>query len=212
MTKTIATLGPEIRLVVFKFLLKSVALVPDCIPRLSVIKQGITPVLRGREILQSTPDVSLEHLQMHLLNDPDYILVGARANKRIDGKYDVRFTFCHIQYLNDTPAHPVFTARFEQLINVFIDFRKSIWTTMAHLNSYLSEDGSSGKGSVLMWDCNGRRKAVNLDGSPVTVYEGGRQKPFGLGFVGQGIGPKVSLMDKASHLKLIDKKVQMVMP
>ena len=223
-TTIVATLGPKIRLVVFKFLIRS-ELVPDCIPRLPINRSGAAPAFQGLEVLPSTPDVWLAGLRTGLLNSRgDYAFVGARVagektstrfknGKPVDVKMsDVRFTFCHRRHLNDAPSHPNFVARFNQLVDTFVDLTKSnLWTTMAHLNSYLNEDGTAGKGSVLMLDCAGRKEAVKPDGTPVMVYEGGREKPVFQGQISQGIGSKVPILNKASELKLTSKEVQLTL-
>lgn len=209
MTKTVATLGPSTRLIVFKFLTKG-GLVSDCIPRLPINRSGITPTIRGKEVLPSTPNVWLASLQTELFNGCDYIFVGARADERWDDRDDVRFTFCRRRHLNNIPLHPNFVRRFDDMAKVFFDLGKSnLWTVMGHLNPYLNEDATADKGSVLMLDCNGRRQVINPDGTPVMVYESGREKPTFPGMPSQGIGPKVPLLNKASNLKIFGKKVQM---
>jgi len=216
-TATIATLGPSVRLVVFKFLMKS-KLVPDRIPRLPINRSGVTPTVPGVQVMPSTPDVWLAGLRTGLLYTMgDYILVGARANERADGRSDVRFTFCHRQYLTNNLLHPDFVERFHQLVSIFIDLTKSnLWTTMIHLNLYLNKNGTTGKKEqdVLMLDCNGRKEAIQPDGKPVMVYEGGREQvstPESR-VISRGIGPKVSILNKASELKLAGNKVQLVTP
>ena len=219
---TFATLGPSIRLVVFKFLMRS-ELVPDCIPRLPINSSGVTPTVPGVKVMESTPDVWLAGLRTGLLNQGDYFFVGARvAGERISTKFkkgkrvevkmsDVRFTFVHRKSINDIPPHKNFVERFNQLVNTFVDLTKSnLWMVEGYLNSYLNEDGTAGKGSVLMLDCAGRKEAVKPDGKPVMVFEGGREKPLMPGVVGRGIGPKVPLLNKASELKLVGKEVQLV--
>ena len=227
---TIVTLGPSVRLVVLKFLMRS-ELVPDCIPRLPIDRSGsgVTPTIRGVEVLPSTKDVWLADLRTGLLNSHgDYLFVGARvAGERTSTKFrkgklvevkmsDVRFTFVHRKSINDIPPHENFVERFNQLVNAFVDFTKSnLWTTMGHLNPYLNKDGTAGKGSVLMLDCAGRKEAVKPDGKPVRVYKGGREQvpaPEGGRVISQGIGPKVSILNKASKLKLAGKNVQLVTP
>ncbi|MBI2674329.1 MAG: hypothetical protein HYX22_01125 [Candidatus Yanofskybacteria bacterium] len=124
---------------------------------------------------------------------------------------DVRFTFVHRKSISNAPPHKNFVERFNQLVNAFVDFTKlNLWMTEAYVNPYLNEDGTTGKGSVLMLDCAGRKEAVKPDGKPVMAYEGGREK-LENGFT-QGIGPKVSILNKASELKLAGKKVQLVSP
>jgi len=212
---TVATLiGSSVRLVVFKFLVRS-SFVPDCIPRLPINRSGVMPAARGREVLLATPDVWLAGLQASLLRGPDYFFVGARDDERGDGRSDVRFTFCHRQHLNDTPSHPIFIVRFQSLLESFVDFTKSnLWTLMGFINPYLNEDSTTGtgKGRVLMLDCNARKPLFNSDGSLAMVYEGGREKPIMPGGISRGIGSKVPLFKKAVQLQLIGKKIRLVSP
>ena len=214
-----ATLGPNVRLVVFKFLMRG-DLVPECIPRLPINRSDNMPPIPGVKVLPSTPDVWLAGLRTGLLyTKGDYILRGARvAGEKVSTRFkngkpvevkmsDVRFTFVHRKSINDTPPHENFVERFNQLVNTFVDLTKlNLWMTEAYLNSYLNEDGTAGKGSVLMLDCAGRKEAFKPDGTPVMVYEGGRDD------LGRGIGPKVPLLNKAGELKLAGKKVQLVTP
>ncbi|OGN12946.1 MAG: hypothetical protein A3A13_02765 [Candidatus Yanofskybacteria bacterium RIFCSPLOWO2_01_FULL_43_22] len=226
---TVATLGPAVRLVVFKFLMRS-ELVPDYIPRLPSNRSSVAPAYNGTQVLPSTPDVWLADLRAGLLNTKgDYAFVGARvADERTNTKRkvrrgglveivevkisDVRFTFCRRRHLtDDPPPHENFVERFSQLVNTFVDFTKSnLWMTEAYLNPYLNKDGTTGKGSVLMIDCAGRKSAVNPDGTPIMVFEGGREKSSAPGMIGQGIGPKISILNKASELKLVGKNVQLI--
>ena len=223
----LATLGPKIRLVVFKFLIRSES-VPDCIPRLLINRSSVTSMVQGVKVLPSTPDVWLVGLRTGLLNTKgNYVLVGARVagektttrfkmGKSVDVKTsDVRFTFCHRQHLNDTPLHENFVERFNQLVNAFVGLtRSNLWMVEGYLNPYLNEDGTAGKGSVLMLNCAGRKEAIQQDGKPVMVFEGWREQvptPEGE-VVSRGIGPKVSILNKASNLKLAGKKVQLVTP
>lgn len=226
---TIATLGPKVRLVVLKFLIRS-ELVPDFVPRMPVNSSGFTPATQGREVLPSTPNVWLAGLRTSLLNSHgEYLLVGARVTREwmskiktkwIDGKpvkeeiwtNDVRFTFCHRDYVNSDP-HPDFAERFNDIVNVFVDWTKSsLWDTMAHLNPYFDTDtGSAVEGaSVLMFGCTRRTPAVNSDGTPVVVYEGGREKPTAPGQMSRGIGEKVPLLNIASEIKMSGNKVLFV--
>ncbi|OGN13989.1 MAG: hypothetical protein A3J47_04315 [Candidatus Yanofskybacteria bacterium RIFCSPHIGHO2_02_FULL_43_22] len=214
-TTTITTLGPQVRLVVFKFLVRS-ELVPECIPRLPVNRSGgATPTVPGKMVLLSTPNVWLAGLRTGLLNTKgDYALVGARANdERGDDRGDVRFTFCHRRHLSGIPPHENFVEKFNELVNTFVDFTKSnLWAVQGYLNPYLLENGVPTSHSVLMLNCAGRKPAINPDGTPVMVFEGGREKPLMPGHIGQGIGPKISILNKASEMKLAGKKVQLVTP
>ena len=227
---TVATLGPAVRLVVFKFLMRS-ELVPDYIPPLPSNRSSVAPAYNGTQVLPSTPDVWLADLRAGLLNTKgDYAFVGARvADERTNTKRkvrrgglveivevkisDVRFTFCRRRHLTDDPPHPDFVEKFDRLVNTFVDLTKSnLWAVQAYRNPYLNEDGTAGKGSVLMLNCAGRKEAVRPDGTPVLEYTGGREQvltPEGRA-ISQGIGPKVSILNKASELKLVGKEVQLI--
>lgn len=212
-TTTVATLGPAVRLVIFKFLMRS-ELVPDFVPRIPVNRTGTAPSIRGKEILPSTPDVHLSDLA-EWVADPfegDYKFVGARvADERGDGKSDVRFTLCHHTHLDDNPRHPDFASRIDRLNDFFLEeTRNSLWSVQGYLNPYLLENGIPTKHSVLMLNCARRKPVINPDGSPVMVYEGGREKPAFPGQFTQGIGPKVLLTDKANQLKLVRNEVQLI--
>ena len=228
----LATLGPKVRLVVFKFLMRS-ELVPNCIPRLLINRSGVTPTVQGVKVMPSTPDVWLAGLRTGLLNTKgDYLFVGARvAGERTNTKRkvrkgglveiievkmsDVRFTFCHRRHLTDDSPHPDFVERFNQLVNTFVDLTKSnLWMVEGYLNSYLNKDGTASEGSVLMLDCAGRKEAVQQDSKPVMVFEGGQEQVLTSEgrVVSQGVGPKVSIRTKASEMNLAGKKVQLALP
>ena len=88
--------------------------------------------------------------------------------------------------------------------------KNNLWSVQGYLNPYLLENGVPTSHSVLMLNCAGRKEAIKPDGSPVMVYEGGRAEPLMPGYIGEGIGPKVPLIDKASRLELVRKKVQLI--
>lgn len=224
----ITTLGPAVRLVIFKFLVRS-ELVPDFIPRIPTNSSGFTPAMQGRKVLSSTPNVWLAGLRTGLLNNcGSYLLVGARVagerayfkTKAVGGVpttvkvkiSDVRFTFCHRKHVSGKP-HPDFAERFNDIVNTFVDWTKSnLWATMAHLNPYFNLDSGSvvNGASVLMFDCASRTTAINPDGTPVMTYEGGREKPAFPGQISRGIGQKVPLLNLSSEIKMSDDKVLFV--
>ena len=67
-TTTVATLGPQVRLVVFKFLVRS-DLVPDFVPRVPVNRTDTAPSVRGKQILPSTRLVWLTPFVVYLLEN-----------------------------------------------------------------------------------------------------------------------------------------------
>lgn len=223
--RTIATLSPSVRLVVFKFLIKS-NLVPEVIPRLPIIRSWNTPTeeTRGRQVLVSTPDVWIPRIVLGLFDKRNYKFIGARvAGERVSermkrGKLvevmmgDVRFTFCHRQHLSEKPLHENFVAIKDRCYEVFAEMAiNNLWSVEGYLNPHFQEDGTVGVGSVLMLDCNSRKQAI-LDGKPIKVFEGGREKPVFPRQTSQGIGPKVSLIDKASRLELTGNEVVLMPP
>jgi len=220
----IATLGLSLRLIVFKFLIKS-DLVPPVIPRVPISQNTPTEETRGRQVLVSTPDIWIPRLVLSLFDKRSYKFVGARvAGERVSERMkhgslvevimsDVRFTFCHRQYLNDKPPHENFTRAIKDrcrqtLTNMAIN---NLWSVEGYLNPHLQEDGSVGIGDVLMLDCNGRKQAIQ-DGKPVKVYAGSLEKNTSWNQAGCGIGPKISLIDKASRLDLVNREVVLVNP
>lgn len=212
-TAAIATLGPQVRLVVFKFLIRS-ELVPDFIPRMPVNSSVFIPATQGRKVLASTKEVWLAGLRTGLLNSRgDYLLVGARVvSERADSKSDVRFTFCHRNHVSGKP-HPNFAANFQPIVDTFVDWTKaSLWNTEAHMNPYYDLDNRSAvNGSeVLMLGCNSRTPAINSDGTPVMRYEGGREKPASPGQMSRGIGEKVPLLNLAPEIKMSGNQVLFV--
>lgn len=125
---------------------------------------------------------------------------------------DVRFTLCHRDHVSGEP-HPDFALRFHNIVNTFVDWTKSnLWATMAHLNPYFDLDrGTAVSGAtVLMFDCAGRALAINSDGTPVMVYEGGREKPTFPGQISQGIGQRVPLLNISSEIKMSGNEVLFV--
>lgn len=216
--QTIATLSPSIRLVIFRFLMKS-ALVPDFVPRLPVQSSTATPTIRGVEVLPSTPNVCFMNLFEGLFKPKSkYEWRGARVagervskTQMIHGKLveimtsDVRFTFCHRRHLNQDPPHRDFVTRHDQLFNFLTrTIAGNLWSVQAYLNPYFQKDGAASNGNVLMFSCAGRRPVFNPDGSPVKIhyYEFERDKsPIGL--------VVVPLINTAKKLELIDKEVRL---
>lgn len=205
MTKTVATLGPSVRLIVFKFLIKS-NYVPDYIPRLPINRSGVMPAVRGQEVLPSTPTVYLGGVVREFFSSSgsgNYKFVGARVadEERDDGRNDVRFTFCHRQHLNSSPSHPNFKKMLTKLREALRRMTEdNVWSVQTYLNPYLLENGKACRGKVLMLNCNSRRQVVNPDGSEMMIWATHDE-------LGRGIGPKMSLLSTAGEITLdVDEK------
>lgn len=195
-------------------------LVPDIIPRIPIMHNSeFNPATRGKEVLPRTPDIWLSALVLGLFKyRTEYAYVGARVaderiskikTKWIHGKpvleeiksSDVRFTFCHRQHLNNGPLHPDFLARYDDLMIALGRMtRNNLWETFGHLNPYLENDKQTDH-SILMLNCAGRKEAIKSNGTPVMVYQGGRDE------LGRGVGPRVRLTSFAHQLVLADNKV-----
>ena len=237
--KTIATLGPSVRLIVFQFHVKNGS-VPEGIPKFS---ESHKPTARqfegtGVRIMEPTPDVLSEFIA-----DSHYQLIDAwHATEEEDwNRSTVRFVFCHKEHLNSTGLRPEFIAQRDGLLESFNCLAgKNLWKTMAHLNPFFIT-GKATSESVLMLDCNSRKQTMKLVSvetgefnlvpittedeeetfvkepvtimveEPVTVFQGGRAK-VERGVFSPGIGPKVLLTDKANRLKLVGNEVVLVAP
>ena len=176
---TLATLSPNLRMIVFQFLVNKDQ-VPSTIPlRQSTGASTLTPV-SGVEVLPSTPKLNLLHLLdgiCHYEGQGSYELIDAwfEYTERPDDKRKVRFVFCERIHVRNESLHTEFLAKrnklVESLVNMLTD---NLWATRGHINPYLLKDGSQTRHTVLMLDCAGRVSTVNPDGSSVKVWSGGR--------------------------------------
>lgn len=218
-TTTVAVIGPAVRLVVFDLLVRS-DLVPRTIPRVIrppvvTVPDAIREARKGRMVFPSTPDINMANLAAGLYlqrRRNDYSLVGGKVvDERGDGKSQLVFTFCHRQYLSDDPPHPNFVERRGDIEEFFRDATtNNLWTAMGFLNPYLMADGVHTGQSVLMLKCTGRKALFEPDGTPVMVYEGGREKATSPGQFTRGIGAKVSLTERAEKMNLVGNEIRLV--
>ena len=223
----IATLGPSVRLVVFQFHVKN-ASVPEGIPKYSDFHKKTASQFEGTgvRVMEPTMDVLSDFIA-----DSDYQLIDAwHASEEEDWSQSVvRFVFCHKDHLNPAGLRPEFVAGRDGLLESFNRLAgKNLWKTMAHVNPFFV-DGKAANETVLVLDCNSRKQTTklvptssvliddmdfptNFVEQPISVFQGGREKPRPGEKIGQGIGPKVLLTDKANRLKLIGNEVVLVAP
>ena len=84
--KTIATLGPSVRLVVFQFLMKS-TIVPSIIPPKRTSNTPPLPPVSGIQVLESTPKVDLFDLASKLDFRGEYELVDVWKKPQHEGDW-----------------------------------------------------------------------------------------------------------------------------
>lgn len=223
----IATLGPSVRLIVFQFHVKN-ASVPEGIPKYSDFHKSTASQFQGTggiQVMEPTADVLSDFVA-----DSGYCLIDAwYATEEEDwNRSVVRFVFCRKEYENRR-LRPDFVDQRDSLLESFNGLTgKNLWKTMAHINPFFVE-GKMTDESVLMLDCNSRKQTVKLVPTssvlidnmefptdfveqPVMVFQSGREKPRPGEFIGQGIGPKILLTDKANHLKLIGNEIVLAPP
>lgn len=199
--RTIATLGPSVRLVVFQFLIKSTQ-VPAVIPPKRPSETPPLPPVSGVEVLESTPQVNVSPLTSKVVGGKNYELVDVWQNPH-PTKWDmsfVRFVFCHKEHVNRNELFPDFVAKFAKLGVAFSSLvGNNLWAVQGHLNPYFNKDGSSTGDKVLMLGCAGRVPDTE-------VYSGGRDAQ------NRGIGPKVKMSTLASSINLKDDEVVLISP
>jgi hypothetical protein len=208
MMKTVATIGPSVRLIVFQFLVPE-KLVPVGVPPrrrpsgdASLGKDSLPPI-SGVEVLPSTSNVYL----LNLIDGIYGIVDGCGSYELVDswfepslkhfGKCFVRYVLCHKMHVKTDELHPDFVAKRDGLMESLVNLvYENIWTIQGHLNPYFERDGEPSNHKVLMFGCVGRVPAFDQKGNPVTVYRDGRDDH------GQGLGPKVPVWTKAHQLIL----------
>lgn len=191
--RTIATLGPSVRLVVFQFLMKSAQ-----VPRIVPLKRDsdaptLLPPVPGVMVLPSTPKLYLSLLASYVLARSDYELVDVWQNPHAT-KWDmsfVRFVFCHNEHVRRDELFPDFVAKKDRLEEVLINLvHQNLWATQGYLNPYFEKDGTDSGHKVLMLGSAGR---VPND----MVFSGGRDEN------NRGVGPKVPLSTLSSRLDMM---------
>lgn len=199
--KTIATLSPSVRLVVFQFLMKS-AQVPAIVPPKRASETPPLPPVSGVEILASTPKLSIFPMANSVACCSDYELMDV-WKKSHESKWDmsfVRFVFCHKEHVNCDEIYLNFVAKRAGMGATFFNLvSDNLWATMGHLNPYLGKDGTPTGHQVLMLGSAGRVENTE-------VFSGGRDEN------NRGVGPKVLLSRLSSRLELIGNFVVLGAP
>lgn len=203
--QTIATLGSNIRLLAVQFHLKN-GQVPSAVPAYSDFHAPTRNQVGsgGVRVMESTPDVML-----NLFAHSGYRLIDAwHELDEENWKYrTVRYVFCHPDHVYSDGLNPDFIARQKELLDSLVGLTdNNLWQTMGHINPFFA-NGKATDNKVLMFDCNSRKATVKPDNQPVTVFRDGRDK-----VTNQGIGPRVTLIDKANRLNLIGDNVVIVAP
>ena len=199
--RTITTIGPGVRLVVFQFLMKS-AQVPAAVPmKRASNAPSVTPSVSGVEVLKSTPGLNIFPLASKLACDKKYELVDVWQHPHEEkwGMSFVRFVFCRKEHLNQ--LSPDFVTKRDQLENDFDHLvATNLWATQGHLNHYFDKGELCVLDRVLMLDCAGR--VPNTE-----VFQSGRDEN------GRGVGPKVLLSTLSPNLNLTNSnEVVLVAP
>ncbi len=203
----IATINRELRLVVVNFTIKT-DLVPDVIPLRTTISNRNYPEL-GSLVLPSTKNVYLLTLLegIRQLNGAgEYELVHCWKLLQADPKkMDVRFVFCHKSHIIAGKLNPDFVAKRDELIEAFVNIADdNLWAVQGHLNPYYLPDDSTSGDHVLMLDCNNRQATVEQSGyKKVMTYRDGRD------IFGQGLGPRVPLIDLAKKMVVASGEVRL---
>ncbi len=190
--RTIATLGPSVRLVVFQFLMKS-AQVPAGIPLKGESATPPMPAVKGVEVLNSTPKLCIFPFVIRVACHTDYELVDVwqKPHETNWNMSFVRFVFCRNEHIKRDELFPDFVAKRSTLTEVFAALTdKNLWATHAYLNPYFEKNDTDSGHQVLMLGCAGR---VPND----RVFSGGRDE------YNRGIGPKVPLSTLCSKLTLM---------
>ncbi len=199
--RTIATLGPSVRLVVFQFLMKN-KFVPSIIQAKRTSSAPSLPRVSGTEVLLSTPDLDVFPLAIRIYQGENYQLVDTwrHPHKTNWDMSFVRFVFCLNEHVKQDELFPDFVAKRDKLESIFSDLiSKNLWTTQGHLNLYFEKDGSQSADKVLILGCVGRKP--NLE-----VFRNGRDE------YNRGMGPKVLLSTLAQRLNLLGDNIVLADP
>ena len=201
--RTIATLGPSTRLVVFQLLMRN-ELVPKAIPPKSAdtTPSPAIPRVSGIKVLDSTSGLDIFPLAVKIACAGNYELVDAWVKPHeTNWKMSfVRFVYCHKDSVKRDELFPAFVAQRDQLDGIFSDLvGKNMWAAQAHLNPYFENDGSASSDKVLMIGCAGRLPDTQ-------VFQGGRDEN------NRGVGPKVLMSTLAPKLDLKTGSVVLTFP
>lgn len=158
--RTIATLGPSVRLVVFQFHVKN-ASVPEGIPKYSDFHKATAAQFEGTgvRVMEPTVDVLSDFVV-----DSGYCLIDAWHATEEENwtRSVVRFVFCHKEHLNPDGLRSEFLAKRDGLLESFNGLTgKNLWKTMAHINPFFVT-GKATDETVLVLDCNSRKQTTKL--------------------------------------------------
>ena len=201
----IATIGPNLRMVVFQFLLREQDVPPAVQLKRPSDTTPLTPI-PGKEVLPSTPRLNLLNLLLNLLDtlrlDTErnpYELVDAwfEYTERADDKRKVRFVLCHKDHVRHDELHPEFVTRQDQLLASLADLLYSnVWAVQGYLNPYMQADGHPTGHKVLMFNCAGRVPTTDPDGTQKMMWSGGRDE------MKRGVGELVAVRDLSKKINL----------
>lgn len=198
--QTIATLGPSVRLVILKFLMKN-ELVPAVVPAKRTPTTPPLPPVKGKEVLASTPGVDICSLVNMVTFSDNYELVDVWKKPHDRRMSFVQFMYCRKEYVERDGLFPEFAAKRDELMATLVSLATdNLWATQGHLNPHFNKDGSATGHQVLMFGCAGRKPDTE-------VYQGGRDP-----LTKQGIGPKVLLSTLAPRLDLQGAEVVLLPP
>lgn len=206
--KTIAVLGPSVRLLVVQFLVKSTQ-VPAVIPPKNISETPPLLQVSGVKVLESTPQINVSSLATKVLSNDDYRLVDAwhKPHETNWGMSFVRFVFCRKEHVKLDGLHPDFVAKFAELGVAFSNLvSDNLWATQGYLNPYFEKDVKSKEHKVLMFGCAGRVPAVDSTGKAIMVYRHGRND------CGEGIGPKIPMIEKATQFMVFGDEIVLMNP
>ncbi len=206
--KTIATLGPSIRLVVFQFLMKN-NLVPEEVPPKRASTAPPLSPFSGVEVLKSTSKLNIFPLASSVAYSGEYELVDVWTNSH-ESKWDmsfVRFVFCHKEHVKRDELFPEFVSQREKLEYIYLDLAaKNLWAVQGHLNPYFEKDGKPSGDKVLMLGCAGRVPTIDSAGNTIKVFRDGRDEN------NHGVGPKIPMREKVHQLKIVGNDIVIVNP
>ncbi len=209
--RTVATLGPSIRLIVFQFLIPE-TLVPEVVPpkRSDKSPPAVIQRVSGVEVLKPNSGVYLLHLLDGICpidEQGPYELVDSWFVPHFPNKSFVRYVLCRKEYVDHEELHSSFVYNRDGLINSLVNLAShNLWTVQSHLNPYFDKEGRPSSHQVLMLGCAGRQPAVDSNGLVIKVFRDGRDKN------NRGIGPKVSIVEKALWLEVISNEIVLMAP
>ncbi len=209
--RTVATLDPSVRLVVIQFLIPE-TLVPEIVPPKGPAKGPPVTArqVSGVEVLKSNSGVYLLHLLDGICpidEQGQYGLVDSWFVPHFPNKSFVRYVLCRKEYVNHEELHSNFVANRDGLLESLVNLANdNLWTVQGHLNPYFDKEGRPSNHQVLMLGCAGRQPAVDSNGLAIKVFRDGRDAD------NRGIGPKVSIVEKALRLQVVGNEIFLMAP